>query len=110
MSQAVKTVELSAPGMTRMQEMAGRMWLPVFLMGAMVMIAALVIGVVQSSFASDLFELDKGARDTVSGTLLDKQQFIETTNVWLPRLQLLGMGLMLWKEQARRRQYLDHGP
>ncbi len=91
---SVKTVELSAPGMTSMQEMAGRMWLPVFAMGAMVLIASLVIGAVQSSFASDLFELDKGARDSVTGSLLDKQQFIETTNVWLPRFQLLGMGLM----------------
>ena len=74
---SVKTVELSAPGMTSMQEMAGRMWLPVFAMGAMVLIASLVIGAVQSSFASDLFELDKGARDSVTGSLLDKQQFIE---------------------------------
>ncbi len=99
MTQAVSTlpgerIELRTPGMTKMQEMARRMWLPVFLMGAMMLIAALVIGAVQSSFASDLFELDKGARDTVTGTLLDKQQFIETTNLWLPRFQLLGMGLM----------------
>ena len=94
MAQAVDTLELSAPGMTGMQQMASRMWLPMFLMGAMVLIASLVIGAVQSSFASDLFELDKGARDTVNGSLLDKQQFIETTNVWLPRFQLLGMGLM----------------
>ena len=94
MAQPVKTVELSAPGITSMQKMAGRMWLPVFAMGAMVLIASLVIGAVQSSFASDLFELDKGARDSVTGSLLDKQQFIETTNVWLPRFQLLGMGLM----------------
>ena len=94
MTHAVDTLELREPGMTGMQEMAGRMWLPVFAMGAMVLIASLVIGAVQSSFASDLFELDKGARDTVTGSLLDKQQFIETTNIWLPRFQLLGMGLM----------------
>ncbi len=94
MTQASGTVEMSAPGMTKMQEMAGRMWLPMFAMGAMVLIASLVIGAVQSSFASDLFELDKGARDTVTGSLLDKQQFIETTNIWLPRFQLLGIGLM----------------
>ncbi len=55
MTQAVSTVELSAPGMTSMQEMASRMWLPMFAMGAMVLLAALVIGAVQSSFASDLF-------------------------------------------------------
>ncbi len=99
MTQAVSTlsagrIELRAPGMTKMQQMARRMWLPMFAMGAMVLLAALVIGAVQSSFASDLFELDKGTRDTVSGSLLDKQQFIETTSIWLPRFQLLGMGLM----------------
>ena len=99
MTQAIRTlpagrIELRTPGMTKMQQMARRMWLPMFAMGAMALMAALVLGVVQSSFASDLFELDKGARDTVTGSLLDKQQFIETTSIWLPRFQLLGMGLM----------------
>ena len=95
MTQAVKTVELSAPGMTRMQEMAGRMWLPMFAMGAMVLIASLVIGAVQSGLSTDLFEVTKTTREvSPSGSLLDRQQFIETTNVWLPRFQLLGMGLM----------------
>ena len=46
MTQAVSTIELREPAMTSMQEMAGRMWLPMFLMGAMVLIAALVIGAV----------------------------------------------------------------
>ncbi len=92
MTQAVKTVELSAPGMTGMQEMAGRMWLPMFLMGAMVLMAALGIGAAQSIFASDLNEV--AGADRVTENLLDKQQFIETTNIWLPRFQLLGMGLM----------------
>ncbi len=95
MTQAVETLELREPGMTGMQEMASRMWLPMFLMGAMVLIASLVIGAVQSGFASDLFELDKGARDSVTGSLLDKQQFIESLNVWLPALQLLGIGFIL---------------
>ncbi len=96
MTQAVKTVELSAPGMTSMQEMAGRMWLPMFLMGAMVLMASLGIGAVQGNFASDFFEFDKGTREAADAPafLIDKQQFIETTNVWLPRFQLLGMGLM----------------
>ena len=96
MTQAVKTVELSAPGMTSMQEMAGRMWLPMFLMGAMVLMASLGIGAVQSTFASDFFEFDKGTREAADAPafLIDKQQFIETTNVWLPRFELLGMGLM----------------
>ena len=100
MTQAVNTlsagrIELRAPGMTKMQQMARRMWLPMFAMGAMVLLAALVIGAVQSSLATDLFEVDKAARQVdPSGSLLDKQQFIETTNIWLPRFQLLGMGLM----------------
>jgi hypothetical protein len=40
--------------------------------------------------------VDKLTREgaNASGTLLDKQQFIETTKLWLPRFQLLGMGLM----------------
>ncbi len=87
-------IELRTPGMTKMQEMARRMWLPMFLMGAMVLIAAFVIGAVQSSLSTDLFEVDKATRDVASGSLLDKQQFIESTSIWLPRFQLLGMGLM----------------
>ena len=95
MTQAVSTIELREPAMTSMQEMAGRMWLPMFLMGAMVLIAALVIGAVQSSLSTDLFEVTKTTREvSPSGSLLDKQEFIETTNIWLPRFQLLGMGLM----------------
>lgn len=82
--------------MTKMQVMARRMWLPVFAMGAMVLFAALAIGAVQSSFAADLYGVDKATREaaTVSGSLLDKQQFVEMTGIWLPQLQLLGMGLM----------------
>ena len=88
-------IELRTPGMTKMQEMARRMWLPMFLMGAMVLIAALVIGIVQSSLSTDLFEVDKTAREVdPTGSLLNKQQFIESTSIWLPRFQLLGMGLM----------------
>jgi len=89
-------IEMRTAGMTKMQVMARRMWLPVFAMGAMVLFAALAIGAVQSSFASDLHEVDKATREaaTVSGSLLDKQQFVETTNIWLPQFQLLGMGLL----------------
>ena len=90
------TVELSAPGMTRMQELASRMWLPMFAMGLMVLIASLVIGVVESTLTADLFDLDKATREGANATssTLDKQQFIESTQLWLPRFQLLGMGLM----------------
>ena len=90
------TVELSAPGMTKMQEIASLMWLPMFAMGAMVLIASLVIGVVESTLTADLFDLDKAAREGANATssTLDKQQFIESTQLWLPRFQLLGMGLL----------------
>ncbi len=95
MTHAVDTLELREPGMTGMQEMASRMWLPMFLMGAMVLIASLVIGAVQSGLSTDLFEVTKTTREvSPSGSLLDKQEFIETTSIWLPRFQLLGMGLM----------------
>ena len=95
MTQSVKTVELREPGMTGMQEMASRMWLPMFLMGAMVLIASLVIGAVQSDLSTNLFEVTKTTREvSPSGSMLDKQEFIETTSIWLPRFQLLGMGLM----------------
>ena len=95
MTHAVDTLELREPGMTGMQEMASRMWLPMFLMGAMVLIASLIIGAVQSGLSTDLFEVTKTTREvSPSGSLLDKQEFIETTSIWLPRFQLLGMGLM----------------
>ena len=100
MTQAIRTltntVELRAPGMTKMQEMAKLMWLPMFAMGAMVLIAALVIGGIESVLTTDLFDLDKATREgaNASGSVLDKQQFIESTKLWLPRFQLLGMGLL----------------
>ena len=100
MTQAIgtltNTVELRAPGMTKMQEMAKLMWLPMFAMGAMVLVASLVIGGIESVLTTDLFDLDKATREgaNASGSVLDKQQFIESTKLWLPRFQLLGMGLM----------------
>ena len=95
MTHAVDTLELREPAMTGMQEMASRMWLPMFLMGAMVLIASLVIGAVQSDLSTNLFEVTKTTREvSPSGSMLDKQEFIETTSIWLPRFQLLGMGMM----------------
>jgi hypothetical protein len=82
--------------MTKMQAMARRMWLPMFAMGAMALMAALGIGAVQSIMSSDFHEVGKTTREaaTVSGNLLDKQQFVATTSIWLPLFQLLGMGMM----------------
>ena len=100
MTQAIgtltNTVELRAPGMTKMQEIAKLMWLPMFAVGAMALVAALVIGGIESVLTTDLFDLDKVTREgaNASGSVLDKQQFIESTKLWLPRFQLFGMGLM----------------
>ena len=82
--------------MTKMQEMAKLMWLPMFAMGLMVLVASLVIGGVESVLTTDLFDLDKATREGANATssTLDKQQFIESTRLWLPRFQLLGMGLL----------------
>ena len=79
-----------------MQEIAKLMWLPMFAMGAMVLIATLVIGGIESVLSADLFDLDKAAREGANATssTLDKQQFIESTRLWPPRFQLLGMGLL----------------
>ena len=100
MTQAIgslpRTIELRAPGMTKMQEMAKLMWLPMFAMGLMVLVASLVIGGVESVLSADLFDLDTATREgaNASSSTLDKQQFIESTRLWLPRFQLLGMGLL----------------
>lgn len=91
-----RTIELRPPGMTKMQEMAKLMWLPMFAMGLMVLVASLVIGGVESMLSADLFDLGKTTREGANATssTLDKQQFIESTRLWLPRFQLLGMGLL----------------
>ncbi len=92
----IQREELPEIKMTGMQTMARYMWLPFFAMGLMVLMAALGIGSAASNFASDLFQVDKATREatTVSQTLLDKQQFVETTKIWLPAFQLLGMGML----------------
>ncbi|MCH8051055.1 MAG: hypothetical protein IIC86_03445 [Chloroflexi bacterium] len=77
-----RTIELRAPGMTKMQEMAKLMWLPMFAMGLMVLVASLVIGGIESVLTTDLFDLDKVTREGANATssTLDKQQFIESTS------------------------------
>ena len=69
------TVELRAPGMTKTQEMAKLMWLPMFAMGAMALVAAMVIGGIESVLTTDLFDLDKATREgaNASGSVIDKQ-------------------------------------
>ncbi len=80
---------------TGMQKMAAKMWGPMLVMGLMVIIAALIISIVTANFVSDYFAVPKEIRDGANATLIDKRQFIESVNVWLPGLQLLGIGLIL---------------
>ncbi len=80
---------------TGMQKMAAKMWGPMLVMGLMVIIAALIVSIVKANFVSDYFAVPKEIRDGANATLIDKRQFIESVNVWLPGLQLLGIGLIL---------------
>jgi len=82
---------------TGMQKMAGMMWAPMLLMGLMIVFASLGLSVVKANFASDYFGVTKAVREAAAAPayLIDKRQFIEFANVWLPGLQLLGIGLIL---------------
>ena len=82
---------------TGMQKMAAKMWAPMLVMGLMVIVAALVVSVVKANFVSDYFAVPKEIREAANAPayLIDKRQFIESVNVWLPGLQLLGIGFIL---------------
>lgn len=82
---------------TGMQRMAHIVWAPMLLMGLMVVFAALGVSVVKASFASDFFGTPVAVREAADApsSLIDKQQFIQSTDVWLPGVQLLGIGLIL---------------
>ncbi|MFQ6019818.1 MAG: hypothetical protein ACE5KW_03585 [Dehalococcoidia bacterium] len=82
---------------TGMQRMAGLLWAPMLLMGLMIIFASLGVSVVKANFASDFFGVPQAIREAADAPayLIDKQQFIQTTNVWLPSFQLLGIGLIL---------------
>lgn len=82
---------------TGMQKMAALMWAPMLLMGLMIVFASLGLSVVKASFASDYFGVTKAIREAADAPayLIDKRQFIESVNVWLPGFQLLGIGVIL---------------
>jgi hypothetical protein len=80
---------------TGMQKMAAKMWAPMLVMGLMVIVAGLAISIVKANFVSDYFAVPKEIRDGADANLIDKRQFIEFANVWLPGFQLLGVGLIL---------------
>ncbi len=82
---------------TGMQKMASYVWAPMLLMGLMVIGASLGLSIVNASAASDYFGLPAELRNAAnaSASVIDDRQFFESTNVWLPALQLLGIGLIL---------------
>ena len=82
---------------TGMQKMASIMWAPMLLMGLMVIGASLVLSIINASAVSDYFGLPAELRNAANApsSVLDDRQFFESTNVWLPAFQLLGIGLIL---------------
>ena len=82
---------------TGMQKMASLMWAPMLLMGLMVIAASIVLSIVNASAASDYFGLPQAVRGAADApaSVIDDRQFFESTNVWLPAFQLLGIGLIL---------------
>ena len=82
---------------TGMQAMAGKMWIPFIAMGFMVVVAAFIVGVVNSYVAGDYFAASKVARDAAeTGSKLATQNaFIESTKAWLPSVKFLGIGMIL---------------
>ncbi|MCH8280228.1 MAG: hypothetical protein J4N84_09005 [Chloroflexi bacterium] len=82
---------------TGMQAMASKMWVPFIAMGFMVVLAAFIFGLVNSSITSDYFQASKEVREAaVTGSALATQKaFMESTKAWLPSFKFLGMGMIL---------------
>jgi hypothetical protein len=77
--------------------MASKMWIPFIAMGFMIVVAAFVIGIINSSVAGEYFESSKVIREaaTTGSDLATKRAFIESVKAWLPPLKFLGMGMLL---------------
>ncbi len=84
-------------GVTGMQAMAGGMWKPFIAMGFMVVVAAFVIGLINSGIASDYFGASKAVREAAArgSDLATQKAFIEATKIWLPTFKFLGLGMLL---------------
>jgi hypothetical protein len=82
---------------TLMQKVAHYMWLPMLLMGLMVVAASLGLSIAVADATSDYFGLPADIREAASAPAgaIDDRQFIESTNLWLPGFRLLGVGLIL---------------
>ena len=84
-------------GVTGMQAMASKMWVPFIAMGFMIVMAAFVYGLVNSSISSDYFQFSKETREAAAAgsNLATQKAFIESTKTWLPAFKFLGMGMIL---------------
>ncbi|MBQ12460.1 MAG: hypothetical protein CMJ45_13040 [Planctomyces sp.] len=82
---------------TGMQAMASKMWAPFIAMGFMIVMAAFIYGLVNSSISADYFGFSKETREAaVAGSDLATQKaFIESTKAWLPSFKFLGIGMIL---------------
>ena len=88
---------LAKPEPTMMQKVACYMWVPMLLMGLLVVAASLGLSIAVADATSDYFGLPQTVRAAADApaSVIDDRQFIESTNVWLPGFQLLGIGLIL---------------
>ncbi len=82
---------------TGMQAMAGKMWMPFIAMGFMIVVAAFIVGLVNSATAADYFTASKTVREgaETGSALATDRAFIEATKVWLPAFKFLGIGMLL---------------
>jgi hypothetical protein len=91
-----------------MQRVIGKMarMYPLFiLMGIMVVVAALVIGYINSQTAATYYSESKAAREV---SLLAERASIESTGAWLPYFKFLGIGLILGGIVMALRVIIDH--
>ena len=84
-------------GVTGMQSMAGKMWVPFIAMGFMIVVISFIVGLVNSGTAADYYTASKAVREAAEtgSTLATQKAFIESTKVWLPTFKFLGLGLLL---------------
>ncbi len=88
---------LATPEPTMMQKVARYMWVPMLLMGLMVVAVSLGLSIAVADATSSYFGLPADVREAASAPAgaIDDRQFIESTNLWLPGFRLLGIGLIL---------------
>jgi hypothetical protein len=82
----------------RMSDVAQRMWRPMLAMGAMVVAAGIVLGIISAVSADDYFGLNAGAIAGASangGIVSDRAFYEAVTNGFLPPLLFLGLGFLL---------------